>query len=70
MNDATVSPVAFLKSCGIVDLQVPKLWVHGLYVSQSDLDLLKRTRTVFGGYPYSQVQFGFLHEHDNGAHQV
>ena len=71
MNDRHgLSPVAFLKSCGIVDLQVPKLWVHGLYVSQSDLDLLKRTRTVLGYCPYSQVQFGFLHEHDNGAHQV
>jgi 5-methylthioadenosine/S-adenosylhomocysteine deaminase len=54
-----MSPVEFLKSSGIVDLAIPKLLVHGLYVAQSDLELLVDRQAFLGYCPYSQVQFGF-----------
>lgn len=53
------SPIQFLVSQGVVETDVPKLFVHGLYATADDLRALKGHDVVLGYCPFSQIQFGF-----------
>ena len=53
------SPIQFLHSRGVLDTDVAKLFVHGLYASADDLTVLRDQNVVLGYCPFSQVQFGF-----------
>ena len=52
-------PMERMKKLGLLDLPTNRLWVHGLYISEKEIDLLDKTRDYFGHCPASQMQFAF-----------
>lgn len=54
-----LSPVAYLKQQGILELEVPLILVHSLLLNQQDMALLSPDRHILGYCPFSQLQFGF-----------
>ena len=61
------SPVERLKNLGVLECSF--LGVHGLYLSEPDLELLSPDRHTLGFCPGSQVQFGFP-AHFDSWHQL
>lgn len=53
------SPVQLLQRQGLLEAGVPLLMVHGLYVSEADLDLLDPDLHRLGHCPAAQSQFDF-----------
>lgn len=54
-----MSPLGRMQKLGLTDLKVNKLWVHALFVGDSELDLLDPTVDRLGHCPSAQMQFGF-----------
>ncbi|MBT8495316.1 MAG: amidohydrolase family protein [Deltaproteobacteria bacterium] len=53
------SPLARLHEIGVLDDVPHAVLVHGIYVSDKDLDFLDRDNHTLGFCPYSQLQFVF-----------
>ena len=52
-------PMERMKKLGMLDLPTSRLWVHGLYVSKEEIELLDQHLDYFGHCPASQMQFAF-----------
>ena len=53
------SPVEFLQRNSVLNCSAPMLLVHSMYLSESDINLLRPDRHTLGLCPASAVQFGF-----------
>ena len=53
------SPMRRMHTLGITKLEVPRLWVHGLFISKEDLDGINSDLDYLGHCPSAQMQFGF-----------
>ncbi|MBM75820.1 MAG: hypothetical protein CMK59_10505 [Proteobacteria bacterium] len=53
------TPLTRMQNLGICDLHSSKLWVHGLFLSQQEIDRLNPSYDYLGHCPGSQMQFAF-----------
>lgn len=53
------SPMKRMYQLGMMKLDVPRLWVHGLFVSKEDLQFVNPEFDSLGHCPSAQMQFGF-----------
>jgi 5-methylthioadenosine/S-adenosylhomocysteine deaminase len=59
-QQADTTPVGLLKQSGLFDAAPMSLLVHGVFVSDDDLQMLDSKRTVLGFCPHSQLVFAFV----------
>ena len=53
------SPLERMHRLGLTTLDVPRLWVHGLFISKEELQSLDPLLDTLGHCPSAQMQFGF-----------
>ncbi len=53
------TPLQRMQDLGICDLSSPRLWVHGLYLTETELDALNPELDYLGHCPSAQMQFAF-----------